>query len=47
MTVLVVNDGIIKSITIHTAVISPMIKFDVDTLRDCLRMEVYWTLAIR
>ena len=46
MTVLVVNHGIIKSISILTAVIRPMIKFDVDKLRDCLRQEVKWTLAI-
>jgi len=30
MTVLVVNHGIIKSISILTAVIRPMIQFDVD-----------------
>jgi hypothetical protein len=47
MTVLVVNHGIIKSISILTAVIRPMIKFDVDKLRDCFRQEVKWTLAIR
>jgi len=47
MTVLVVNHGIIKSISILTAVIRPMIKFDVDKQRDCFRQEVKWTLAIR
>jgi hypothetical protein len=47
MTVLVVNNGIIKSITILTTVIRPMIKFDVDTAQDCFRQEVKWTLAIR
>jgi len=47
MTVLVVNHGIVKSISILTAVIRPMIKFDVDELRDCFRPEVQWTLAIR
>jgi hypothetical protein len=47
MTVLVVNHGIIKSIRILTAVIRPMIKFDVDEPRDCFRQEVMWTLAIR
>jgi len=47
MTVLVVNDGIIESISILTAVIRPMIKFDVDKPRDCFRQEVKWTLAIR
>jgi len=47
MNVLVVNHGIIKSISILTAVIRPMIKFDVDNPRDCFRQEVKWTLAIR
>jgi hypothetical protein len=47
MTVRVVNHGIIKCITILTAVIRLMIKFDVDKLRDCFRQEVKWTLAIR
>jgi hypothetical protein len=45
--VLVVNHGIIESISILTAVSRPMIKFDVDKPRDCLRQEVKWTLAIR
>jgi len=35
--VLVVNHGIIMSISILTAVIRPMIKFDVDKLQDCFR----------
>jgi hypothetical protein len=47
MTVLVVNHGIIESISILTAVIGPMIKFDVDNQRDCFRQEVKSTLAIR
>jgi len=47
MTVLVVNHGIIKSIGVLTAVIHPMIKFDVDKPRDSFRPEVKWTLAIR
>jgi len=47
MTVLVVNDGIIKSISILTAVIRLMIKSDVDEPRDCFRQEVKWMLAIR
>jgi hypothetical protein len=47
MTVLVVNHGIVKSISILTAVISPMIKFDVDQAWDSFRQEVNWTLAIR
>jgi hypothetical protein len=45
MTALVFNDGIIKSISILTAVIRPMIQFDVDTPRACFRQEVQWTLA--
>jgi hypothetical protein len=47
MTVLVVNHGIIQSISTDTPVIRPMIKFDVDTPRDCFRQEVKWMLAIR
>jgi hypothetical protein len=47
MTVLVVNHGIIESISILAAVICPMIKLDVDMPRDCFRQEVKWTLAIR
>ena len=47
MTVLVVNHGIIKSLSILTVVILPMIKFDGDKLRDCLHQEAKWTLAIR
>jgi hypothetical protein len=47
MTVLVVNHGIVKSISILTAVIRPMIKFDVDQPRDCFRQEVKWTQAMR
>jgi len=47
MTVLVVNHGIIKSISILTAVIRSMIEFDVDKPRDCFRQEAKWTLAIR
>jgi len=47
MTVLVINHGIKKSISILTAVIRPMIKLDVDKLRDSFRQEVKWTLAIR
>ena len=47
MTVLVVNHGIINSISILTAVIRSMIKFDVDKPQDCFRQEVQWTLAIR
>jgi hypothetical protein len=47
MTVLVVNHGIIQSISILTVVIRPMIKFDADKLRDCFCQGVKWTLAVR
>jgi len=47
MTVLVVSNGSIESISILTAVIRTMIKFFVDTLRDCFRQDVKCTLAIR
>jgi hypothetical protein len=47
MTILVVNHEIIKSISILTAVIRPMIKFDVDKPRDCFRQATKCTLAIR
>ena len=40
MTVLMVNHAIIKSMSILTAVIRPMIKFDVDKPRDCFRQAV-------
>jgi hypothetical protein len=46
ITVLVPNHGIIKSINILTAVIRPMIRFDIDIPRDCLRQKVKWTQAI-
>jgi hypothetical protein len=46
MTVLVVNHGIIKAISILTAVIRQMIKFDIDKPWYCFRQEVKWTLAI-
>jgi len=47
MTVLVVNHGSIESISIPSAGIHPMIKFDVDKQRDCFCQEVKWMLAIR
>jgi hypothetical protein len=47
MAILVVNHGIIKSISIVTAVIRPMMKFHVNKLLECFRQEVKWTLAIR
>jgi hypothetical protein len=47
MTVLGVNHGIMQSISILTAVIPPMIKFDVDKPWDGFCDEVKWTLAIR
>jgi hypothetical protein len=40
ITVLVVNHGMIKSITILTAGIRLMIKFDVDHPLDCFREEI-------
>ena len=46
ITILVINHGIIKSISILTAVIRPKINFDVDKPRDSFRPEVRWTLAI-
>jgi len=46
MTVLVINHGIIKSISILSAVIRPMKKFDVAKPWDCYCLEVKWTLAI-
>jgi len=46
MTVLVINHGIIKSISILTDVISPRSKFDVDTPRHRFHQGVKWTLAI-
>ena len=47
MTILVVNHGIMKYISILTVVIRTMIKYDVDQPRDCFHQEVVWTLAIR
>jgi hypothetical protein len=47
MTVLVVNYGMIKPISILTAVILPIIKLDGNNPRDCFRQEVKWMLAIR
>jgi hypothetical protein len=46
MTIIVVNHGIMKSISILTTVISPMIKFDVDIPRNCFRQVVEWALAM-
>jgi len=47
MTVRVINHWIIESISILTADIRPMIKFDVDKPWDCFPQEVQWTLSIR
>jgi len=47
MTILVVNHGIMISISILTAGILPTIKFDVNELWDCVRQEVKWMLGIR
>jgi hypothetical protein len=46
MTILVVNYGDVKSISMLPAVIRPMIKFDVDKPRDCFCQEVKWKLVI-
>ena len=46
ITVLVLNPGITKSISILTEVIRPMIQFDVDEPQDWFCQEVKWTLAI-
>jgi hypothetical protein len=46
MTVLVINHGILQSISILTAVVCPMITLDVDEPLDCFRQEVKWKLAI-
>jgi hypothetical protein len=47
ITILVVNHGIIKSISILTAVIGPMIKFDRGNRQDCFRDYVMGMPAIR
>jgi hypothetical protein len=47
MTVLVINHGIIKFISILTAVICPMIKFDLDEPLVCFRHKFNWMLADR
>jgi hypothetical protein len=46
MTVLVVNHGSMKSISILTAVICLMIKYDINILQNCICQEEKWTLAI-
>ena len=46
LTVLVTNYGIIKSLSILTMDIRPMIKFDVAIPWDCFCKEVKWTLSI-
>jgi hypothetical protein len=45
-TLLVVNYGMKKCITILTAVVRTMVQCEVDKPRDCFRKEVNWTLAI-
>jgi hypothetical protein len=47
ITVHVINHGIIKSISILSAVICPMMKFGVDKPWDIFSQEVKCTLAIR
>jgi len=46
MTVLVVNHGMIKSISILTGIICVMIKCDVQALRNRFCRDVHWILAI-
>jgi hypothetical protein len=46
MAVIDINDGIIECISILTADIHPMMKFDVDKPRDSLSHEITWVLAI-
>jgi len=46
MTIHVVNHGIIKSISILTEVIRPMIKPEVDKPQDYFCQDVQWTLEI-
>jgi len=46
MTVLVVNDGTIISITILNVGIRLIIKLDVENPLNCFYKEVKWTLAI-
>lgn len=46
MSVRVGNNGMIKSISIATAVIRPMIKLDLDIPQACFRQDVQWTPAI-
>jgi hypothetical protein len=46
MTVVVVNDGIIKCIRKHTVLIRPMFELDVDIPRDSSRQDAMLTLEI-
>jgi len=46
MTILVVNHGLAKSISILTMVVPPMIQFQIDTLHDSSSQEEKWTLAL-
>jgi hypothetical protein len=46
MTVLVINRGILNSISILPPVIHHMIEFDVDKPLHCFRQEVKWILAL-
>ena len=46
MTILVVDRGIIKFISLLTTVIRPIIKFEVDILWNCFRQKAKSTLAI-
>ena len=46
MTVVVINHGNMTSISILTAVIRLMLKFDVDKPWDSFRPEVQWRIAM-
>jgi hypothetical protein len=47
MTIIVINQGIVQSISILSAVICTMIKCDVHKPQDCFHQEAMWMLAIR
>jgi hypothetical protein len=47
MSIHVVNHGIIKCISIHTTLIRPMIKYDVDKPQNCFQQDIKWMQAMR
>jgi len=47
MTILIVNHGIITSISTLTEVICLVIKLHADNHQDCFHEEVKWMIAIR